>query len=686
MPAKQIVHRSQSAFHWPSIGRDRLIGSALIAALVLVTYWPAVGGSWILDDELLVSNNQLVHAPDGLYRMWFSSEPTDYWPLTTTTFWLEWRLWGDNPACFHVVNLALHIVDCLLLWQILTRLKIPGAFLATLVFAAHPVNVESVAWISQRKNVLAMLFYLLSVLWYLKADENRLFLKRWYWLSLMACLLAMLSKGSVAVLPLILLLLAWWRRPLTKSDYARIAPFLLICGLLTCVNIWFQTHGAETVFRKISAIDRILGAAGVVWFYLAKAVLPVQLRFFYPQWEISANNFLWWLPLAAAIGVTLLLWSRRKSAWGRPSFAAWLYFCICLIPVMGFTDVGYMQYSLVADHYQHLAIIGPIALAAAAWSVWNRRSQAAQKFWPYAAAIVVVGCLSWGTIEQSDLYRQADALFESSLSYSWLANDNLAKDSIHRGQPEQALAYYRQSLQLNPDNGGTEADMSLALWMLGRDDEALKHAGRAVELNPNSAAAHNQLGLALKHSGQLTAAVEQYREAIRLDGRYAIAFNNLGIALQELGKRDEAIENYQAALQVNPDYADAHNNLGLAFAVQNRMNEALTQYREAVRSDPNLLPAQKNLGLALLSTNRESEAIGHLERYVSTGRPDASVCAALAIAYDMMGRKTEAVTAAERGLTIAKAQGQQALIEQLETWLNANRGTKRGAADPTKTN
>ena len=170
----------------------------------------------MLDDDVLLTNNRLVHASDGLYRMWFTTEPTDYWPLTSSTFWLEWRLFGPNPTGYHVVNLLLHIAACLLLWRIFDRLAIPGGFWAALLFAVHPVNVESVAWIAQRKNVLAMLFYLLSVLWYLCADEQTQSWNRWYWLSLTAFLLAMLSKGSVAILPLVLLLLIWWKRPITS--------------------------------------------------------------------------------------------------------------------------------------------------------------------------------------------------------------------------------------------------------------------------------------------------------------------------------------------------------------------------------------------------------------------------------------------------------------------------------------
>ena len=303
-----------------------------------------------------------------------------------------------RPAGYHVTNLILHAAEALLIWVILRKLSIPGAFLAAAIFAVHPVNVESVAWIAQRKNTMAMLFFLLSILWYLKTVipaasvgmpqvrshggpwERETFssfirhpssLYFWYWLSLTAFVLAMLSKGSVVVLPVLLLGIIWWLRPVTIRDMLRTAPFFAVAAALAAVNVWFQTHGSGEVLRTASFTERLLGAGGVVWFYLYKALLPLDLDFVYPQWHIKAGNPLWWLPLLAAFAVTAVLW-RYRTSWSRPLLFAWGFFCVALAPVMGFTDVGFMKYSLVADHYQHIAVIGLIALAAAGWSAWFR--------------------------------------------------------------------------------------------------------------------------------------------------------------------------------------------------------------------------------------------------------------------------------------------------------------------------
>ncbi len=256
---------------------------------VIFVYQPAINGGFIFDDDLLLTNNRLIKAADGLRRFWFTTEATDYWPVSNTTLWLEWRLWGMNATGYHVTNLFLHVIEVLLVWVILRKLSFPGAFLAAIIFAVHPVNVESVAWIAQRKNMTAMLFFLLSILWYLKADmpaaggsppQKRLYRSGaglWYWLSLLAFVLAMLSKGSVAILPVLLLGIVWWRRTgtvpifasakmglspsVSRWDLVRTAPFFLIAVILAGVNVWFQTHGTGKVIRTATFIERLLGAA-----------------------------------------------------------------------------------------------------------------------------------------------------------------------------------------------------------------------------------------------------------------------------------------------------------------------------------------------------------------------------------------------------------------------------------------
>ena len=319
-------------------------GLFLITVVAIIAYMPSISGGFIWDDYLLLVDNPLVKASDGLHQIWCTAQAIDYWPATNTSFWIEWRMWGMNSTGYHVTNLVLHIAESLLVWIILRKLSIPGALLAALLFAVHPVNVESVAWIAQRKNTMAMLFFLLSILWYVKylvgspgsrtwaampqeVEKNSLnfaitscdFVSPvqepvlpsthcppstahsipWYWLSMAAFLLAMLGKGSVAILPLLLLGIIWWLRPLEWRDLVRIAPFFVIAAILAAVNVEFQTHATDKVVRAIGFTERLLGAGGVVWFYFYKAIFPLDLAFVYQQWHINAGAI---AVVAAAIG------------------------------------------------------------------------------------------------------------------------------------------------------------------------------------------------------------------------------------------------------------------------------------------------------------------------------------------------------------------------------------------------
>ena len=599
-----------------------LTGITLIVVLVVLVYLPSISGGFILDDEDLLADNPQIKASDGLYRFWCTTEPYDYWPVTNTTFWIEWRLWGMNPTGYHVTNLILHIVESLLIWLILRKLSIPGAFWAAMIFAVHPVNVESVAWIAQRKNMMAMLFFLLSIICYLKADVQTK-TGVWYWLSLAAFVLAMLSKGSVAVLPVLLLGIVWWRRPLTKWDLLRTAPFFVIAMVLAGVNIWFQTHGKNIELRNAGFAERLAGAGGVVWFYLYKALLPVDLAFVYPQWRIEVGNLLWWLPLLAALGVTVALWRYRKS-WSRPFLFAWGFFCVALVPVMGFTAVGFMEYSLVADHYQHVAIIGLIALVSAGIALWHKRLHGGVHWAATAVAIVSVGALAFLTWRQNGLYSNPISLYQATLRKnpdSWLVHNNLGGMFIQSGRFQEAIEHCQRALTLKPNYPLAYNNLGVALYKTGRLKEALNQFKQALLLKPDLAKAHNNLGSLLLDLGRVEEAIEHCRQAIALKSDYHEAHYNLGNALAQAGQSKEAIEHYWQALRIKPDYLDAHMNLGDALVKIGQAQEAIEQYKQALRLKPEIPEAYCNLGVALMQTGRPQEAIDNCQRALEL-KPD----------------------------------------------------------------
>jgi tetratricopeptide (TPR) repeat protein len=614
--------------------------AGLLSLIGLTAYLPVLQNGFVWDDDTFLTNNPLIKAPDGLFRFWFSTQASDYWPVTSSTLWLEWRLWGMHAAGYHATNLVLHVAEGLMLWAILRRLRVPGAYLAALLFVVHPVNVESVAWIAQRKNLMAMLFYLASIYFFVrrtevgtgvppvraaaksKADTDgrgrpSLPLDKWYYLSLLSFLLAMLSKGSVAPLPVVLLGIIAWRRRIDRRDLLEISPFFLISAALIVVNVWFQTHGSGEIVRQADGFERLLGAAGVIWFYLYKAVLPIDLVFVYPQWHIAAGDALWWLPLLGAIGVTALLWrlARPDRPLARGSLFAWLYFVVMLLPVMGFTDVYFMRYSLVADHYQHLAIIGLLALAAAAWaSLDNSRIR-------LTIAAVAVGTLGTLTWRQCGMYLDTPTL-------------------------------YRVTLQRNPDCWMVYNNLALSEANAGRQGDATRDFERALRLNPDFYEAHLNFGSVLLNTGHAPEALEQYQQALRAPGNHPVAYYSLGNALHSLGRESEAAAAYEHAIQLRPDYSDAENNLGFALQSMGRPSDAVIHYRRSLQLDPSNDAADYNLGNILRTLGQNDEAILCFQKAVSLRPDNFKARNNLGIALAESGRLAEAAQQFQEALRV----------------------------------
>ncbi len=642
-----------------------LAGAVIISLVACLSYLPSINGGFIFDDNLLITKNYLIRNPDGLRRIWCTTESVDYWPVTNTSFCIEWRLWGTRSTGYHVTNLIFHIVEALLIWVILRKMSIPAAFLAAVLFAVHPVNVESVAWIASRKNIAAMMFFLLTIFWYLKAQlagekgplQNRPFQPHagpCYWLSFAAFALAMLSKGSVVILPLLMLGIVWWSRSLTRRDLLRILPFFILAVFLAGVNIWFQTHGKDIHVRNAGFIERLLGAGGVVWFYLYKVLLPLDLAFFYPLWRIEVGNPLWWLPLLAALAVTVVLWINRKT-WSRPLLFSWGFFCASLVPVMGFTDLGFMKYSLVADHYQHIAIIGVIALTAAGWSIWRERTRNRSHRLSTAVAVVAVGLLAFLSWRQSGLYHDAVGLFQSTLKInpgSWPAHNCLGIELEQEGRLQDAIEHFRQALQLNPFNCEAENNLGMALDNAGRIQEAIEHYRQALQLVPDYPPAHNNLGIVLMKIGQSNEAIEHYRRALSVKPNDIDAYNNLGCALVQTNRFQEAVEYYQRALSLDADLYYVHNNMGYALEHTGRIEDAINHYEKALQLNPNHAESHNNLANALTRIGHFGEAIRQYELALSLKPGYTKAHVNLAAALIQTGHAQEAIEHCRQALLV----------------------------------
>jgi tetratricopeptide (TPR) repeat protein len=579
---------------WKSIGPE----AVSILLLTLAVYLPAMHNGFVFDDYPLVVDNRLVKANDGLHRFWFTTEAADYYPLTSSLWWLEWRLWGVNPMGYHLVSVLLHAANAVLVWLILRRLKIPGAWMAALVFAVHPVNVATVAWISEQKNTLSMLFYAAAILLYLRFDEEG----RWHWfgLSLTAFLLALLSKSAVVMLPVVLLGCVWWRHGRVRwKDTLCSAPFFAFSLISGLVTIWFQSHRAlgGVVVRTEGFAARLAAAGWVSWFYLGKALLSLNLTLAYPHWEIDAARGLSYLPGIILVGCFLVFWWKR-STWGRPLLFALGYFVVTLFPVLGFFDQGFYTYALVADHWQYFSIIAVIALVVAAGKVTSDRLGVSGRYWGRVAGAALLLALGAATWRRDRVYADDESLWRDNLirnPSAWLAHDNLGNALWQRGTTTEAKAHWVQALRVKPDDVLAHDNLGAALWEEGKTLEAMEYWEQALRINPIDAKAHNSLGVVMAQMGKTHEAIAHWEQALRSKPDDARTHNNLGLALVQEEHIPEAIGHYEEALRIDPDYFQAHCNLGVALERNGKMEEAIGHYEQALRIRPDYAEARNHL-------------------------------------------------------------------------------------------
>jgi len=657
------------------VGRAWVWGALLVAA-TLAAYLPVGRAGFIWDDDTFLWRNPLIQGSDGLFRLWFTTAAPDYFPLTSTTLWLEWRLWGANPLGYHLVNVLLHALSAVLLWRVLARLRIPGAFLAAAIFAVHPVNVASVAWITERKNTLAMFLYLSSLLFYLRSvdqREQRLppgeasnalpWFSRCDALSLLAFLGALLSKTAVVPLPVVLLGLAWWRRGrLELRDLWRSLPFFALAAAAGCVTIWFQYHraiGASLLdVRADSLWSRLAGAGWAFWFYLYKAFLPVNLSFVYPRWQIDPARVWSYVPVLLVVALFLVCWRYRRG-WGKAVLFGLGYFLVMLLPVLGFLNIYFMRYSLVANHWQYFALIGPIALIAAVFAhAWQRVGSGAERVsafcFPVSAfcLVLALGVLTW---REAGTYTDLKTLWTTTIARNpaaGLAHNNLGTLLLEEGHPDEAVAHFRQALALQPNAADVHSNLGGALLAQGRFEEAIPHLQRGVRLQPDSAQAHNNLGNALSKQGQMDKALAHLRKAVELRPTLSSARYNLGGALLQAGHVDEAIAELQHALELDPDQASAYVSLGNALLAKGRGADAVACLERAVRLQPGLAAAHYTLANALLEQGRGDEAIAGFRKTLALQPFFAPAHNGLANALLQKGQADEALAHLQAALRI----------------------------------
>jgi protein O-mannosyl-transferase len=653
--------------------------AVVLAAVTIFAYRPAWHGGFLWDDDAYIINNELLTAPDGWQRIWFTLDsPSQYFPLTYSTFRIEHALWGLNSTGYHWVNLLLHVANALLVWAVLARLRVPGSWLAAAIFALHPVQVESVAWITERKNVLMAFFFLLTLLaWIAFVDERTRRQWLFYCLALMFYVLALAAKSTACTVPAALFLILWLQeKPITMRRVIQIVPFIVLGIASGLLAVWWERYHQGTnraVFLFLSPIERILVASRAVWFYLSKIFWPSNLTFIYPRWNISPTDLLDYIWLLAGIVACVAIYFLRRY-FGRSVEVAAAFFVATLSPVLGFIMLFTFRYTFVADHYQYLACIGPIALASA--GIVNFSDKFAQyRALIVSAALLVVASLGTLTWREAATYTDIETLWRTTLARNpecWMAQTNLGLVLLQRGKIDDGIAHYRSALQMQPDSWDAEYNLGTALLAKGQADEAIQHCERAVSMRPTDPDAQVSLGDALLQKGRIDDAIAHYQKAMMARPDHFLARYGLGHALLEKGELDSAIQVCRSALVLRPSDADCHTTLAIALEEKGEPAEAIQHYEKALELAPRSIPTLTNLAW-LLATSQDASLRNGPKAVDLAGRADqlaggtnTLVLRTLAAAYAENGEFAKAIRTARSAMQLARMRGEDSLTTDLD--------------------
>lgn len=622
------------------VGSGARWSSCFVCVLLAFAVWAIYGQTRHhdfvnYDDDTYVYKNAVVTNGFSLAGVnWaFSHTVSANWhPLTVMSHMLDCQLWGLNPAGHHLINVLLHAVTAMvffLVFRSMTGLFWPAAFVAV-VFAIHPLRVESVAWVAERKDVLSGLFFMLTLWVYVryarqsKTSPYCLESKVWYGLALGFFALGLMSKPMLVTLPFILLLLDYW--PLERfGQWRRLVlekiPFLLLTVAAVTATLLAQKFAIESA-QPIGFPWRIGNALVSYVAYIGQMFYPVGLAPFYPHpgnqlpiWQIA-------LSLLTVIGISagVLVMARQQPC----LVLGWLWYLGMLVPVIGLVQVGDQAR---ADRYTYLPQIGLYIMIACGGSAWCGQRPWRRRILASGSVLILAGLLALAHT-QTTYWKNSTTLWTHTLactSGNYLAHYNLGVVLTTQRKTEEAISQYEQALQFKPDYADAHINLANALADLGKSDEAIQHYERALQLTPNAANVHNDLGTALADEGRFDEAIQQYEQALRLKPDYANAHFNLGIDFAAQGKLDEAISHYEQALRLKPEYAEAHCNLGNVLVRQRKLEEAVSHYRDALQIEPDYTRAHINIGIVLANQGKLPEARNHLEQALDQARAQNNV-------------------------------------------------------------
>jgi protein O-mannosyl-transferase len=591
-PAKNLP--PVTGFPW-----KKLLRVGVILTTVGWIFSPVFHGDWLWDDDILIRGNLLVHHPAGLWKIWF--DPTrlvDYFPLKASIEWIEWHLWGDDTLGHHLVSIGLHAVNSLLVWKLLNKFGLRLAWLGGLLFALHPIMIESVAWISEFKNTLSLAPFLLAVCAYLDYEERGR--RSDYLRALVLFVIAMLCKTTMVMFPVVLLLYAWWKRDrIGWGDLKRSGPFFAVSLALGLITIWFVHQHAigEKPIEVGGLFSRVALAGLSIAFYLSKCLLPVALSPIYQKWDIDPPGLVQFLPWLVLGGLLFYLWRKRHS-WGRHLLLGLGFFLITLAPFVGVTTASYMTFTWVMDHILYLPIIGLVGLAMAGLGQLDERISSSARPYGQGMLAIVFALLAYLSHSYAGIFVSSKALWTYTIKVNpgaFVAYNQLGTLLSHQGRYAEAIEQFQRSLRLNPDFVFARFNLAGALQEMGRFPEAMEEYERVIALDPILSLAYNNMGNILISEGHVSEAKQNYERALQYNPEFPDAHNNLGNILTHESRLPEALEQYNEALDLDPSLAAAHNSKGVILAKTGDLTGAIKEFQETLKINPNNPNARNNL-------------------------------------------------------------------------------------------
>lgn len=637
----------------PESRRDVILAVAGYLGLVALTYARVWNAGFIWDDDIHLTLNPCITGSKSLLDIWTSYEAR-ICPLTLTTFWLEYQIWGLNPLAFHLVNVFMHALNAVLLWRVLLGLGARAAWFGAALWALHPVQVETVAWITELKNTQSGFFFLLTLLAFVRWRTKG----KGYALVIAGTFLAMASKSSTVVLPLVLGLCWWWLDGTWRWRNAlRLLPVAVLSAFTALLSIWTQVvEGGITDEWHLTTPERLITAGKVVWAYLDKLLRPYPLMFIYPRWELHAEDWFSYVPLVGVLLLAFLLW-RWRARW-RAGFMFLALFVVLLLPVLGLVDHFFLRYSFVGDHFQYLASMAPLALFAAGLAALTAR----WKRWVVAISgtllIAVLSLLSW---HHSRLFENSFVLWRHTLANNpqcWIACCNLSYEFLQKGDLPNAAMHVRRALVLHPRDIASLLNLGSILDQTGRTEEAIETTRRALAIYEKNPQAHNQLGMLLLKQGQADEALSHFQRCVALGANGVLPRIMLGSALLQKGRVDDAIVELRQVLAIRPESGLAHANLCLAFLQKRQIDEALHHGGLATRHEPDLALAYNLLGAALAEAGRVDEAQARYQQAVDRDPGLAAAHCNLARLLRAHGQNSQALLHFEAAHLLQPANGE----------------------------